>query len=494
MKSVFWLLAGASIISIMPSFLHCKNINIRSPSVAGIFYPSSPSDLKRDVHNFLKKVPGEAEGEVFALIVPHAGYIYSGEVASYAYKLLQGKKIDTVILMGSAHRVGFEGISVANYHYFETPLGKVEIDRKLARQLISKSKYIFWDEKAHQKEHSLEVQIPFLQVVLSNFKIVPLLFGYPDERMHHMLKEALLDVLSKSKKKILLIASSDMSHYHPYATAYKIDKTTLNLISNMDADNLEKKLKNKDVELCGSSAVLTVLQIAKKLKNEHIKILKYANSGDTAGDKSQVVGYTSAVIYSNKKRRSYMEKEFSLSREEKKKLLNIARTTLENHLQNKKIPEFKIEEKKLTFPTGCFVTLKKNKNLRGCIGNMTSSQPLYKLVSDMVISSATLDSRFSPVKFSELKDIEIEISVLSPMEKIDDVNKIEVGKHGILIKKGRHQGVFLPQVATEQGWTRDEFLENLCTHKMGLSPRCYQEKDVEIYIYSAVVFSEKEIK
>lgn len=489
MRSFFWYICFFVFMGVCYS-------EVRKPAVAGYFYPANATQLKEDIYRYLKKVPEQTvDGDIFAVIVPHAGYIYSGEIAAYAYKLLKGKKFDTIILIGSSHRVGFEGISVYNKGYFETPLGSVKIDEDVANYLIKKSKHIFFDERAHRHEHSLEVQVPFLQVIFQDFKIVPILFGYQDEKMHNVLKSAIVDLLKTSKKRILLIASTDMSHYHSWDVANRIDRRTLDLISNFDIDNLWENIKTERSELCGASAVITVMMVAKELGIDGIKILKYANSGDTAGDKSRVVGYTSIAIY-KKKEVKKMEKEFSLSKDEKKKLLNIARTTLESYLRNKKIPEIVVDEKEknLQVKTGAFVTLKKHGSLRGCIGNMTSNIPLYKLVSDMAIASATQDSRFPPVTYSELKNIEIEISVLSPLQKIQDINKIEVGKHGILIKKGYRSGVFLPQVATEHGWSRDEFLRNLCSHKMGLPEDCYKDKDAEIYIYTALVFSEKEIK
>ena len=181
-----------------------------------------------------------------------------------------------------------------------------------------------------------------------------------------------------------------------------------------------------------------------------------------------------------------------LSKDQRKKLLNIARKSIETYLKTGEKIKIKESDPILSEELGSFVTLHEAGQLRGCIGNMVGNQPLYLTVRDMAVEAATGDPRFSPVKFTELKNIEIEISVLSVLEKVDSSDKIELGKHGVILRRGFNSGVFLPQVATETGWTKEEFLSNLCAHKAGLEPNAWKDKSTEIFIFTAEVFSEKE--
>jgi hypothetical protein len=246
------------------------------------------------------------------------------------------------------------------------------------------------------------------------------------------------------------------------------------------------------------------LLLYSKLKNAEIRILKSANSGDVTADKEKVVGYVSAVAYKpanegrdNQKSGKILSKEakmqdFTLNDSEKKELLNIARKTIESYLHQNRIPEFKEESEALNQKRGAFVTLKKSGELRGCIGRIVADMPLYMVVSNVAIDSAVNDPRFEPLNYRELKDVEIEISVLTPFEKIKNLDEIEVGKHGLLIKKGFSSGLLLPQVPLEYGWDKETFLKHLCL-KAGLTQESYLDKDVTIYKFSAIVFNEASI-
>jgi len=268
----------------------------RTPAVAGQFYPEGKKELEEMVERFLKevKIP-KIEGEIFGILVPHAGYLFSGLVAAYCYKAIEGKNFETIVLVGDSHYEYFDGISVWDRGEWEMPLGKVKVDESLAKEFLSSSKRFFVKDSVHLFEHSLEVQIPFLQKVLKSFKILPLVFGSEDKDWKELAK-VILKALKK--KKILVVASSDLSHYPPYEVALKADKETIEGILSLDPEKFKEKIESLrkifpevDTFACAQDTIKTILEIAKNLKGK-AKLLKYQNSADTIyGEKSQVVGY-----------------------------------------------------------------------------------------------------------------------------------------------------------------------------------------------------------
>jgi len=250
--------------------------------------------------------------------------------------------------------------------------------------------------------------------------------------------------------------------------------------------------------MCGYGAVCSLLLVLEKLGANKVEILHYANSGDITKEKERVVGYLSAVVVKEGSNPQEdikdKEEDMDLTKEDKKTLLEIARKTLEGYLSQREIPEFIEVSSRLKEVQGAFVTLKKKGQLRGCIGSIVGRKPLYLTVRDMAIEAATADPRFAPVRYEELKDIDIEVSVLSPLKKVDSPEEIILGKHGVIVKRGFRQGVFLPQVAEETGWSKEEFLSYLCAHKAGLPPEAWKDKDTELYVFTACVFSEGEFK
>ena len=469
---------------------------VRRARWSGPFYDDSPKALTDTVERFLKKVDQEKlPGELIALISPHAGYVYSGQVAAYAYRQLEGEDFDTVILLGPSHRVPVRGASVYAEGWWKTPLGKVKVDSEIAKEIISKHQLFQFDEKAHKNEHSLEVQLPFLQATLKDFKIVPIVFNDSSEEFCQLLADAIVN--SKGKKKILIVASTDMSHYHPYGRACLIDGVAIRDLENFNLDSLRKHVSSGKAELCGGAAVFTAILAAKACGANKIKLLRYANSGDVTGEKGRVVGYGAFAIMHLKKEEMIPKLEEKkggkkmLNEKQQKVLLGIARKTIEEYIRSGKIPEFNVEDPLLKEKRGIFVTLHKRGMLRGCIGYIMPLEELYKAVSKMAIQSSTGDPRFPPVRPEELAEVEIEISVLTVPERINNVNEIEMGKHGVIVKKGSYQGVFLPQVATETGWSKEEFLNRLCYDKAHLPEDAWKDKDTEIYTFSAQVFEEE---
>lgn len=466
----------------------------REPVVAGAFYPSSPDALSKMIKGFIENAQisknSLPSGELVGLICPHAGYPYSGPVAGYSYKLLEGLKFDTVVILGVNHKVwGFKDISVWNSGCFKTPFGEIEVDKEFADSIINENpkKYIFYPD-AQREEHSIEVQLPFLQMVLKDFKLVPIVMSDYSKITCSDLANVILK--NKGNRKILVIASTDLSHDSTYDIAANMDKLGLGYAENLDIENLTSAESNGKTEMCGFGPVLTLLYMARNLGNVKGVLLKYANSGDTTGDrKGRIVGYGAVAFY--KEDESMSEDVYTL--DEKKELLKLARDTIINHLSKKKTGQYPVYSKKFKELRGVFVTLHKHGELRGCIGYIEPVKPLYQAVVDNVVNSATQDPRFPQVRPDELPDIEIEISVLTAPLEISGPGEFITGKHGIIIRKGSRSAVFLPQVAPEQGWTREETLSHLCM-KAGLSPDEWQKQGMRFFVFTADVFSEKEIK
>ncbi|MFC1643633.1 AmmeMemoRadiSam system protein B [Chlamydiota bacterium] len=469
---------------------------VREPAVAGMFYTSSKSALLKQINEFLSNVDEKnIDGDILALVSPHAGYVYSGQTAAYGYKLLEGQKYDTVIIIGPNHRAkGFYGTSVYNGDFFKTPLGNVPIDKEFGGKIMSYGKKFVFHEGAHQFEHSIEVQIPFLQVVLKDFSIVPIVMGDYSTNACEDLSDAIVKSINELKnKKILIIASTDLAHGHSYDATNSMDKLCIKDIIEMNRKKLEEHYKTRATEMCGYGPVLTTVLAAKALGYEKTKFLKYINSLDVGGSADWIVGYASIVIYKNNSSKDTKEiknEEQVYSGEERKELLDIARKSMKEYVENGKKTTFSPKSAKLKENRGGFVTLKKKGQLRGCIGYIVAVKPLYETVAEMAINAAVNDTRFCPVTKDELDDIDIEISVLSPLETITDPSKIQVGKHGLIIRKGFYSGLLLPQVATEYGWDRQTFLEHTC-NKAGL-PADAWKKGAEIQVFSAEVFGEKE--
>ncbi len=273
---------------------------IRKPAVCGIFYSDSPEELKEKINNLLNKVEREElKGELIGLIVPHAGYDYSGEIAAYAYKQLEGKNFDTVILIGESHYHRFPGASIGNYQSYQTPLGEVEVDNNLAINIIKYEDTVKFYPQVHQREHSLEVQLPFLQTLLKDFKIVPIILGERSSKLSSKIVQAIMQEIKGREEKILFIASTDLSHFYPYQTALQLDNLTIKAIEKLDSDSFHQGLSYSNYYLCGGAAVGTLLKIAENLQANQVKLLKYANSGDITRDKSQVVGYAALALSKN---------------------------------------------------------------------------------------------------------------------------------------------------------------------------------------------------
>ncbi len=468
----------------------------RHPAVAGQFYPADARELEKQLERLFQEAVPKNHEQVRAIISPHAGYVFSGTIAASAFN-----QIDTsvacqrVFILGSSHHFLFEGASVFCGGDFIMPYGSHAVDLELANELIEKYPALFSDYRpAHYRDHCIEVQLPFLHHQLKgNYKIVPIILGTNNSEVCREIALALKPYFNPDN---LFIVSTDFSHYPSYDDAIQVDKATKNAILSGNpnvlraalADEAHKKIPNLLTGLCGWTSVLTLMYMTEKESNLCYEDVEYCNSGDVRhyGERNQVVGYWAIVV---KEKNTGEKDEFALTESEKKLLLQEARRTIENLFGTSSIPKPAIISETLQTKCGAFVTLHERGRLRGCIGMIVADKPLVETVRKMALSAARHDHRFMPVTEEELDDIEIEISVLSPLKLIHDVSEIRLGIHGVFIRQGSHTGVFLPQVATETGWSLDEFLGHCARDKAGIGWEGW--KDADIYTFTATVFQEE---
>lgn len=496
-----------SLIILIVFSINCKEgaRMIREPVVAGSFYPGNSGILRNKIKQYIENATVDIEGEVLGLVSPHAGYDYSGGTAAYAYKSLEGKDIDLVVLLGPSHRAYINGFSVFDKGAWKTPLGEVLIDEEFASGLKSHNELIDFYPEGHLHEHSLEVQLPFLQETLRDFRIVPIVFSTDNLKVCKILVDALSRELKK-RDKWVIIASTDLYHGYNYEKVRSVTDRVDEYIRNLDAQALiefdRAKRDSGECAACGVSAVAIMILTTLDLGANKAILLNRTNSGDLTGQRSgYVVGYGAwALVKSDNANIGKKEEEEeeviykeeksgvqNLTEEEKEELLTIARKTIDEYVRNGNVPEFNVKSERLKEKSGAFVTLKKNGELKGCIGLIVAEEPLYLAVRNMAISAATRDPRFPPISPSEIDGIEIEISVLTPFQKVRRVDEIEVGRDGLMIRKGFMSGLLLPQVPVEQGWDRETFLEHTC-YKAGLPLNAW--RDAELWKFQAIVFSE----
>jgi hypothetical protein len=503
-KQKYWLIIPvlALVVLILIPFLVTKKMKteptvskpalIRPPAVADSFYPADKIELEQKIESLLKEAEKiQSEGIIKILIVPHAGLNYSGRVAAAGFKQIAGQDYKRVIILGASHQAWVNHAAVYEQGAWETPLKQTEVDQNLATIIIDPDEQIIADTSLHENEHSLEVELIFLQKVLPDFKIVPILVSQTTKELRENLARKIAQNLDEQT---LLVVSTDLSHYPPYGVAKEVDRKTIAAILSGNLEEFASTITNLgssgypglETAVCAHEAVKVALRVGEILKLNYQEI-KSENSGDTGGNTSQVVGYAAIAGFS----KELPAEENQLNLETQKEALTIARTTLEAYLNNNQIPQLSAQNSVLSQPLGAFVTLRKNRELRGCIGEFEPKEPLYQVIQKMAIAAATKDSRFPPVSAKELASLKIEISVMTPKRKINDWQEIELGKHGVVIQKGLRGGTFLPQVATETGWSKEEFLAQLCSQKAGLPADCYQDPSVNLFVFEAQIFEEE---
>jgi len=480
----------------------------QEPVVAGRFYPADPTELKTMIQGFLSRAQGSAlAGRPLGFMVPHAGYEYSGPVAAYVYKTIRDLGARRFVIMGPSHGVSFQGVYALDKDFYHTPLGDARIDRESVKKLLGARAWISSNPALYGSEHSVEAQIPFLQEAAGpDISIVPLVIGSITEAQAADLAQVLDDTFAGSD--VIFIASTDMSHgnYPPYKSSDDIkpvDLKTLFFIKAMDSNAIAKGIRDDSTPLCGGMPVLTLMNLARRHHVSEAQVLKYADSGDATGDHRAVVGYGAvAFVLPAGEQPSAAPVEpaaaeggsFRLTEAEKIELLKMARAYAEAAVKKGSFPSMEPGTENLKRIGAAFVTLKNAGQLRGCIGSIIPDEPLYRCVQRRAVDAAVHDSRFvfNPITPQELASLEIEISVLTPLERVKSFEDVVVGRDGVLLTLGPYRGVFLPQVPTEQGWDRETYLSELC-HKAGIGdPDCFRNPQAVLERFEAIVFSEHE--
>jgi MEMO1 family protein len=467
------------------------------------FYPSNADTLKKMINDFLdlksaKKIDDD-DDEIIGLVSPHAGYVYSGWVAGKGYREVIGKKYDVIIVIAPNHFKGFRGASVYNGEAYTTPLGAAKVDLELSKEIAAVFPEIKYSNDGHEwnysgnSEHSLEVQIPFLQIVQPDVPIVAISMAGKDFETIDLLTKAIYKAVTKLKRKPLLVASSDLSHYYDIETARAKDIPLVKTFERFDYFKLSYKCAIDEFEACGSGPIATVMMTSELLGANNAVPIYYSTSGNSPlvkSDKSQVVGYFSgALVKSKNSPDNYLPQ---LNDDDKEELLKIAIKSLNRATKvdtSKDLPTT-FASRNLTQEFAAFVTYKKKGDLRGCIGHTISSMALVKEVEESARLAALNDTRFSPITKKELPDLEIEVTVLTRMKKILDENEIVPGRDGVYLRLGNYAGLFLPIVATEYGWDRKTLLEHLC-NKANLPANSDKDPRTELYIFQAIYFDTK---
>jgi AmmeMemoRadiSam system protein B/AmmeMemoRadiSam system protein A len=492
---------------------------VRQAAVAGLFYPRDKDELAGTLDELLKAAEKKPVGRLRGLVSPHAGYEFSGPVAATGYKLLEGRQIDTVIVMAPSHYARFEGASIPDVDAYETPLGMAVLSPEAAElakvepfcvnpscdvrrpdwwRRAPKEVPPFGQDTPHTWEHSLEVQLPFLQRTLGEFELVPVVFGEVDAAA---VAKALVPRLDD---RTLLVASSDLSHYHPYEVAVRLDDGCVKAICNLDAEAVA------GAEACGKGPVEALIHVAKK-KGWKARLLDCRNSGDTSGNRGQVVGYAAIAFYEPDGEPPAEPQEPELrepptpppkaqrfSSEERAFLLDLARRTVEAAAAGDPLPEPELADvpSAAKAELACFVTLTKQGELRGCIGSLVPRQALYRDVIDRARAATVEDHRFTPVRPDELDEIEVEVSVLTVPERLDYTGaddllaKLRPGVDGVVLQVGRGQATFLPQV-WEQLPDKETFLSRL-SMKAGLPAYAWRSPGALVLTYHVEAFHESE--
>ncbi|MDD5762563.1 MAG: AmmeMemoRadiSam system protein B, partial [bacterium] len=435
---------------------------------------------------------------------PHAGYIFSGQIAADAWRQAQGGEFDLVVILGTNHTAPeFRGVAVHPGTGFRTPLGVAEIDRGAAEALIAADPGCAFLPDVHKGEHSVEVQVPFAQVLFPKAKILPVVVGSPDPAVCERFGRALGTVLRG--RKALVVASTDLSHYPSGKDADRVDRKVLAAVAGLDSaafraairEEMSRGVPGLGTCACGEAPVLAAMSAAKALGATRGVVVSYANSGDASiGDTNRAVGYGAVVFDAGPGGPDTAAlrdpaggiPEGPLDASEKKALLAFARETIDRYLATGTVPLARGLPGKTLRPQGAFVTLKRGEELRGCIGRIFPEAPLGKTVGAMALQAAFSDPRFPPVGPGELAGLTVEISALTPMKPVPGAKDVVAGRDGVLLAKGGRSAVFLPQVATEQGWGRDEMLDHLC-RKAGLSAGCWKE-GASLSVFQAEVFGE----
>lgn len=474
-------------------YLDPKDVTHRPALVSGSFYPENPDTLRSMIEQFLDSPEPTIETpDVFGIVAPHAGYVYSGWIAGKAYKQVAGKKYDAIVVIGPSHQKAFKGSSVFNGQAYTTPLGIARVDETLAVAIAKAGDGVnlslnghSWDDPAG--EHSIEVQIPFLQVVQPDVPIVPICMGSQDSQAINKLAEAIVGAVKETKKRILVVASSDLSHFHNKEEARKIDLPLTKSFARYDYYKMMYQLSSRECEACGGGPIVVAMMVAEWMGATQSLPIFYGTSADSPyarADESRVVGYfTGAMARTEVDSFDNLPK---LDKEEIEMLKQSALKGVENAVKGDSSIKMRYVPMALSKEFAAFVTLKKGGRLRGCMGHTVASKPLMVEVEESGRMAAVRDPRFPKVEEDELDDIDFEVTILTRFKKVFDLKNFQAGRDGAILRVGYSSGLFLPQVATENNWDNETFLRNL-GRKAGLDYDAYKDPDAELYKFRAVV-------
>jgi hypothetical protein len=475
--------------------MNTRGAAVRDPVWAGKFYPASREDLLRLIRHLTATAERDPNAvhrphtRLRALMMPHAGYAYSGATAAHAALAIASDRFDRVVLLGPDHRVGFRNASVTRAAYWRTPLGAVPVG-DFSPMLRCRPELFATVAASDRQEHSLEVTLPFLQARLSRFDLIPVVLGPCDSEK---MAQAIATLLQKPRT--LLVVSADLSHYLPYDDAVERDRETLDRILALDPHWQQ----DQDNRTCGRYPVGVLLELARNQQWQPV-LLHYSNSGDAAGDRTAVVGYGAGAFYGDEGMHNRSDNRQPLTAEQGAALVALARRTLVRHFGETTAPadaqrlETLFADQALQACCGTFVTLKINDQLRGCIGSLSATAPIIAGVRDNALNAALHDPRFSPLSKTELEAVQIEVSVLSepvPLAYTDAddlLARLRPGIDGVIINKGSASATFLPQV-WEQLPQPEPFLSHLCV-KAGLAADQWREGDLKVRVYQVQYFEE----
>jgi AmmeMemoRadiSam system protein B/AmmeMemoRadiSam system protein A len=424
----------------------------REAAVAGQFYPGSSSELRKMISEMVDEKA--TKEDAIGLIMPHAGYIYSGNVAGSTISRVKIK--GTCIIMGPNHTGMGKPFSIMTEGTWKTPLGNVKIDSELAKRVLANSKFLSEDSLAHISEHSIEVQLPFLQYFNKDIQIVPIILTYATGTVYREIGRAIAKAIEDSGKDVLIIASSDMTHDEAHESALKKDNLAIEPILELDEDELLNRVQKYNITMCGFGPVVSLIAAARELGAREAKLVKHQTSGDAAGDYSSVVGYAGLIIKKAK------DKELP-------EPVELAKKTIETYITEGKViappaplpPIFQEQ-------AGVFVSLHKFGNLRGCIGTF---EPAHDNIAEEIISNAisaaTRDPRFSPVTADELKHLDYKVDVLTSPEPVEDISQLDPKKYGVIVERDYRKGLLLPDL---EGVDTAEQQIGICRQKAGIMP------------------------
>lgn len=470
--------------------------------VAGSWYPGDAGRLRREVQRMLDDADvsdlAGYRGRILGLISPHAGYRFSGGVAAHGYRVLRGRDVRRVIVMGPSHYVGFQGLALPDATHWRTPLGEVALDREAIAKLARVSGLFAFREDAFRREHSVDIQVPFLQVVAPDAVLVPIVVGRIGPAEAREAGKALREVVDDHT---VLVASSDFTHFGPnYGYVPFRDRVEERIrdlalqaaepISKRDVDGFFAHLDRTGDTICGA-APISVLLAALPAMTEAVP-LRFDTSGRMLDDWTNSVSYFS-IAFIERRAPTRFEGVEILEPAAQDFLLGLARETLRRHLAGRPLPD-PVKEGREVPPRvredyGVFVTLKKHGDLRGCIGSIEGTEPLFQGVIRNTVNAASHDPRFQPMTEAEEPQVEIEISVLTPLKEVADFRDILVGRDGVVLEKAGRRSVFLPQVAPEQGWDLATMLAHL-SRKAGL-PSDAWKSGARFETFQAHVFHEQ---